>query len=60
LFDEQEDSLNTHNMDAIFKDVQGCMNVFVEMYGNTDNLLLSFHLKIFSGLNKQRKNKKNL
>jgi hypothetical protein len=33
LFDEQEDSLDTHNMVVIFEDVQGCMNVFVDMHG---------------------------
>jgi hypothetical protein len=36
LFDEQEDSLDTNNMAVIFEDVQGCMNVFVEMYGKVD------------------------
>jgi hypothetical protein len=33
LFDEQEDSLDTHNMDVIFEDVKGCMNFFVDMHG---------------------------
>jgi hypothetical protein len=36
LFDEQEDSLDTHNMAVIFEDVQGCMNVFVDMHGRVD------------------------
>jgi hypothetical protein len=30
LFDEKEDSLDTHNMVAIFEDVQECMDVFVD------------------------------
>ena len=29
LFDEQENSLDTHNMVVIFEDVQGCRNVFI-------------------------------
>jgi hypothetical protein len=36
LFDEQEDSLDTHNMAVIFEDVQECMNVFVEKHGKVD------------------------
>jgi hypothetical protein len=36
LFDEQEDSLDAHNMVVIFEDVQECMNVFVEMHGKVD------------------------
>jgi hypothetical protein len=36
LFDEQEDSLDAHNMAVIFEDVQECMNVFVEVHGKID------------------------
>jgi hypothetical protein len=36
LFDEQEDSLDAHNMVVIFEDVQECMNVFLEMHGEVD------------------------
>jgi len=36
LFDEQEVSLDAHNMDVIFEDVQECMDVFVEMHGKVD------------------------
>jgi len=36
LFDEQENSLDAHNMDVIFEDVQECMNVFVDMHGRVD------------------------
>jgi hypothetical protein len=45
LFDEQEDSLDAHNMVFIFEYVQECMIFFVEMHGKVDNLLLPFHLK---------------
>jgi hypothetical protein len=36
LFDEQIDSLGTHNLAIMFEDVQGCMNVFVDMHGRVD------------------------
>jgi hypothetical protein len=36
LFDEQEVSLDAHNMVVIFEYVQECMNVFVEMDGKVD------------------------
>jgi division protein CdvB (Snf7/Vps24/ESCRT-III family) len=36
LFDEPEDSLDTHNMAIILEYVQECMNVFVEMHGKVD------------------------
>jgi hypothetical protein len=39
LFDEQEDSLDTHNMVVIFEDVQECMNFFVEMHGKADKTI---------------------
>jgi hypothetical protein len=35
-FDEQEDNPDAHSMVVIFKDVQGCMNVFVDMHGILD------------------------
>jgi hypothetical protein len=35
-FDEQKDNPNAHSMDVMFKDVQGCMNVFVDMHGILD------------------------
>jgi hypothetical protein len=40
LFDEQEDSLDTHIMAIIFKEVQRCMNVFVEVHGKVEFLVL--------------------
>jgi hypothetical protein len=39
LFDEQEDSLDAHNMAIIFEDVQECMNFFVEMHGKVDKTI---------------------
>jgi hypothetical protein len=41
LFDEQEDSLDAHNMAVIFEDVQECMNVFLEMHGEVDKPIAS-------------------
>jgi hypothetical protein len=41
LFDEQEDSLDAHNMAVIFEDVQECMNVFVEMHEEVDKPIAS-------------------
>jgi hypothetical protein len=41
LFDEQEDSLDAHNMVVIFEDVQECMNVFVDMHGRVDKPIAS-------------------
>jgi len=41
LFDEQEDSLDAHNMDFIFEYVQECMNVFVDMHGRVDKPIAS-------------------
>jgi hypothetical protein len=41
LFDEQEDIIDTHNMVVIFKDVRGCMNVFVDMHGRVDKPIAS-------------------
>jgi hypothetical protein len=35
-FDEQEDNPDAHSMAVIFKYVQGCMNVFVDMQGILD------------------------
>jgi hypothetical protein len=34
--DEQEDNRDAHSMVVIFKDVQGCMNVFFDMHGILD------------------------
>jgi hypothetical protein len=36
LFDAQEDSLDTHNLVVVSGDVQGCMNVFVDMHERVD------------------------
>jgi hypothetical protein len=33
LFNEQEDSLDSHNMVFILVDVQECMNTFFDMHG---------------------------
>jgi hypothetical protein len=41
LFDEQRDSLDTHNMVFMFKYVQGCMNVYFEMHGEIDKPIVS-------------------
>jgi hypothetical protein len=41
LFDEQEDSLDTHNMVVIFEDDQECMNIFVDMHGKVDKHIVS-------------------
>ena len=41
MFDEQEDSLDTHNMVVIFEDVQGCMTVFINMHGRVDKPIAS-------------------
>ena len=41
MFDEQEDSLDTHNMVVIFEYVQGCMNVFVDMHGRVEKPIVS-------------------
>jgi hypothetical protein len=41
LSDQQEDSLDTHDMVVIFDDVQECMNVFVEMHGKVDKPIAS-------------------
>ena len=41
LFDEQEDSLDAHNMAIIFEDVQECMNVLVDMHGKVDKPITS-------------------
>jgi len=41
LFDEQEDSLDAHNMVVIFEDVQECMNVFFYMHGRVDKHIAS-------------------
>jgi hypothetical protein len=46
LFDEQEDSLDAHNMVVIFEDVQGCMNVFVDMHGRVDKAIFSISFDI--------------
>jgi hypothetical protein len=41
LFDEQEDSLDAHNMVVIFEYVQECMTVFVEIHGKVDKPIAS-------------------
>jgi hypothetical protein len=41
LFDEQDDSLDTHNMVVIFEYVQGFMNVFVDMHEKVDKPIAS-------------------
>ena len=41
MFDEQEDSLDTHNMVVIFEYVQECMNAFFEMHGEVDKPIAS-------------------
>jgi hypothetical protein len=39
LFDEQEDSLDTYNLAVISEDVQGYMNVFVDMHRKMNKLI---------------------
>lgn len=41
MFDEQEDSLDTHNMVAISENVQGCMNVLVDKHGRVKKPIVS-------------------
>jgi hypothetical protein len=43
-FDEQDNSPGTHNLVVMFEDVQGCMNVFVNMRGRVDKpiVVISF------------------
>jgi hypothetical protein len=41
LFDEQEDSLDAHNMDIIFEYVHECINFFVDMHGEVDKPIAS-------------------
>jgi hypothetical protein len=41
LFDEQEDSLDAHNMVVIFEYVQECMNISVDMHERVDKPIAS-------------------
>jgi hypothetical protein len=45
LFDEQEDSLDTHNMVVVSEDVQECMNVLVYMHGRVSKPIASISSK---------------
>jgi len=42
LFDKQKSSFDTHNMDVMFEDVQGCMDGFVDLHERENKSIVAF------------------
>ena len=41
-FDKKKSSFDTHNMDVMFEDVQGCMDGFVDLHEREDKYIVAF------------------
>lgn len=50
FFAKKKISFDTHNVDVMFEDIQGCMDTFVDL---KTNLLLPFYLMMFFELKTQ-------
>ena len=42
LFDKKKSSFDTHNMDIMFEDVQGCMDGFVDLHEREEKFIIAF------------------
>ena len=42
LFDKKKSSFDTHNMDVMFEDVQGCMDGFIYLHEREDKSIVAF------------------